>query len=69
MTTKETNIRAPAWQLMYVHPEQKTLIPLSSLDSKTLDLINTSDLENLFPTDREHRKAEEIELNQLKDKL
>ena len=54
---------------MYVDPEQKTLIPFSNVDTKTLQLINTADLKNIFPTDTENEKAESLELKHLKDKM
>ena len=54
---------------MYVDPEQKTLIPFSNVDTKTLQLINTSDLKNIFPADTENKKAETLELKRLKEKL
>lgn len=69
MTAKETNIRAPNWQIMFVDPEQKTLIPFSNIDAKTLELINTYDLKKLFPAGKENAKDDNGALNQLKDKL
>ena len=69
MTAKETNIRAPNWQLMFVDPEQKTLIPFSNIDVKTLELINTYDLKKLFPAEKENEKDDNLALNHLKEKL
>ena len=69
MTAKETNIRAPNWQLMFVDPEQKTLTPFSNVDIKTLELINSYDLKKLFPAERENAKDDSVALNHLKEKL
>ena len=54
---------------MYIDPEQKTLIPFSNLDTKTLQLINNSDLKNIFPADTENEKAESLEMKYLKEKM
>ena len=69
MTTKETTIRAPIWQLMVVHPEQKTLIPFSNIDTKTQELLNNSDLKKLFPAENEKMKDSDVSTDYLKEKL
>ena len=70
MTAKETtSIRAPNWQLMFVDPEQKTLTPLSNVDVKTLEQINTYDLKKLFPAEKDSANDDNVAMNHLKEKL
>ena len=60
----------PQWQLMVAHPGEKKLVPLNDIhrEMKNLDLINISDMKNLFPIEQRNDESS-YNVSLLKEKL